>query len=404
MFSFTIHCKTFLSYYTYTTLISTKSPLFQAFMSENKDNNEMRRTASDTSHNSATSYNSESPLNVIPEPIQDEEGTTFFLLDVANEAEPINVESEAPVKLKSKKSKRRKGSDNEAENDNDNDDNNSVSSRSSRSSTNSSSSSVSAQVVIDHGSSIPRRLEKNGAAHLLRSGDDESESDYAFCYTPIRRESDADSVSNHQRRLLTSLHVEHGSSHLHMMEASSSHSQQDTDISAAENDGDDDLDDEEDNEIIHRDSLSRNNVNNIIQNDHLTPNNDNHINDSNRTRRRHHKHHHRNGKSSTGLARNGNRKDQLTNNKAMVTVYTEEDDDLVDEMPRGDRERMMRHNERNYRRHHHDAGFRRRSIPRRLHKRTQRVLQTNLQSQSWSRRESLQSNRHPGLSSEEALR
>jgi hypothetical protein len=91
------------------------------------------------------------------------------------------------------------------------------------------------------------------------------------------------------------------------------------------------------------------------------------------------------------------KKGDLANDKRMVTVYTEEDDDLVDEMPRGDRERMIRHN----RRHR----YRKRSVPRkRLHKQTQRVLQTNLQSHSWSRRESLQSIRHPGLSSEEALR
>ncbi|KAI8645616.1 hypothetical protein BD408DRAFT_360915 [Parasitella parasitica] len=368
-------------------------------MSENKENDELKRSISETSHNSAASFNSESPLNALPEPVQDEEGTTFFLLDVASETEPVNVEPEASAKAKSKRNKRKKGIDNEAEDENN--DNISVSSHSSKSSTDSSSSSVSAQVVIDHGSSIPRRLEKNGAAHLLRSGDDESESDYAFCYTPIRRESDTDSVSNHQRRLLNSLHTEHGSSHLHMMESCSLHSQQDTDISAAENDGDDDLDDEDEED---RNSLSRHNSNNRVKNDHMGADLNGRINHLNRTaRRRHHKHHHRNGKSSTGLARNGNRKDQLANSKAMVTVYTEEDDDLVDEMPRRDRERMMRHNERNYRRHNHDVGFRRRSIPRRLHKRTQRVLQTNLQSQSWSRRESLQSSRHPGLSSEEAL-
>ncbi|KAF1803269.1 hypothetical protein FB192DRAFT_1075853 [Mucor lusitanicus] len=372
-------------------------------MSENKDSNEMQRTTSETSHTSAVSYNSESPLNVIPEPVRDEEGTTFFLLDVANEAEPINVEE--PAKPKSRKSRRKRGSDNEQEGGEDG--NRSDSSHSSKSSTDSSSSSVSAQVVIDHGSSIPRRLEKNGAAHLLRSGDEESESDYAFCYTPIRRESDADSASNHhhqqQRRLLNSLHVDRGSSHLNMMEASSMHSsQQDTDLSAAENDGDDDLDDEEEEDgMVHRNALSRHDTSNTAQTD---PDYEGRANHANRTprRRHHHKHHH----SRNGKAASGSRKDHLANSKAMVTVYTEEDDDLVDEMPRGDRERMMRHNERNYRRHnhHHDAsGFRRRSIPRRLHKRTQRVLQTNLQSQSWSRRESLQSNRHPGLSSEEAL-
>lgn len=372
-------------------------------MSENRESDELQRKTSDLSHKSAASTNSESPLNVLPEPVQDEEGTTFFLLDVANEVEPVNIEPEVPARSKSKKNKRKKGPDNEAENgnadDHDNDDNSSVSSRSSKSSTDSSSSSVSAQVVIDHGSSIPRRLEKHGAAHLLRSGDDESESDYAFCYTPNRRESDADSVSNHQRRLLA-LHVDHGSSNLHMMESSPSYSQQNTDLSAAE---DDDLDDEEEDGSIHRDLLSRHSTSNSIQNDHHGSDHDDPMNDLNRTRRRHHRHHHRNGKSSARLTRDGDRKEQFADNKAMVTVYTEEDDDLVDEMPRGDRERMMRHNERSYRRHNHDAGFRRRSFPRRLHKRTQQVLQTNLQSQSWSRRESLQSNRHPGLSSEEAL-
>ncbi|KAI9276049.1 hypothetical protein BY458DRAFT_454486 [Sporodiniella umbellata] len=100
--------------------------------------------------------------------------------------------------------------------------------------------------------------------------------------------------------------------------------------------------------------------------------------------------------SETGAASSSNQSHKKKHEKSMVTVYTEEDEDLVDEMPRGDHERMMRHN----RRHR----YRKRSVPRkRLHKRTQRVLQTELQSQTWSRRESTQSNRHPGLSSEEAL-
>jgi hypothetical protein len=230
-------------------------------------------------------------------------------------------------------------------------------------------------------------MEKNGVAHLLRSGDDESESDYAFCYTPVRRESDADSATTqHQRRLLSE---HHASSHLNMMENSFSHSQQeDTDLSAADNDANDDED-----KVLQRKSISKGN---IITNDINTSENNDRT--SHRKRHRHHRHH-RNGKSATG----GSRKDMLANSKAMVTVYTEEDDDLVDEMPRGDRERMMRHNERNYRRDV-SAGYRRRLLPRRLHKRTQRVLQTNLQSHSWSRRESQQSNRHPGLSSEDALR
>ncbi|GAA5795183.1 hypothetical protein HPULCUR_000537 [Helicostylum pulchrum] len=300
---------------------------------------DMRRTASGSSHNSVTSTNSETPLNILPaEPVTDDQGTTFFLLDVNNEPIP-------PIPKKSKHHRSKRIS----EGDDDNSD-------SSHSSSSSSGSSVSAQVVIDHGGSIPRRLEKNGFAHLLRSGDDESESDYAFCYTPAsRRESDAESASN-SRRMVTP-------SHLHLMEPS--HSQpEETDLSAAENDGDDDLEQEE----ISRKPGS-------IQ----------------KERRRRHRHH--------------RRKDLLSDSKAMVTVYTEEDDDLVDEMPRGDRERMLRHNERSYRHSRNDEneGFRRRSIPRRLHKRTQRVLQSNLQSHSWSRRESLQSNRHPGLSSEEAL-
>lgn len=43
-----------------------------------------------------------------------------------------------------------------------------------------SSSSESAQVVIDHGSSLPRRLEKGFARHVFRSDNEESESDYAY--------------------------------------------------------------------------------------------------------------------------------------------------------------------------------------------------------------------------------
>ncbi|KAI8970790.1 hypothetical protein BDB01DRAFT_731425 [Pilobolus umbonatus] len=61
-----------------------------------------------------------------------------------------------------------------------------------------------------------------------------------------------------------------------------------------------------------------------------------------------------------------------------VTVYTEEADDLMDEMPRGDRELLLR------------------SKQRRKKKATE--------VQAWSRRESLsQKNRHPGLSSGEAV-
>lgn len=265
------------------------------------DNNgsPLHRSVSDVSLHSDTS---ETPLNAIPEPIQDGDGTTFFLLNVNDESssskKPINDDDEK-----------------------------------SDSSTDSSSSSVSAQVVIDHGSSIPRRMEKNGLGHLMRSGDDESESDYAFCYTPQRRESDAESITKR--------------THLNIMEPY----EHETDLSAAENDGDDDLDEDE---VRHGKKSKK--------------------------RRRHHKHH--KGK-------------HVSPRKGMVTVYTEEDDDLVDEMPTGDRERMLRHS---------DKFDRRRSLPRRLHKRTQRVLRTNLQSQSWSRRESLQSSRHPGLSSEDALK
>lgn len=310
----------------------------------------MRRSLSGSSHHSIDSASSETPLNILlAEPVTDEQGTTFFLLDVNNQEEP-------PVTKKSKHHRNKKTS----EGDDGSDSNNSSSS----SSSSSSGSSVSAQVVIDHGGSIPRRLEKNGLGQL----GDESESDYAFCYTPAsRRGSDADSVSNSGRLLKPS--------HLHLMEPGTSQPEE-TDLSAAENDGDDDLEQEE------------------VSNKPGSP--------THKGRRRRHRHH------KKAANRNGSsRKDLLADSKAMVTVYTEEDDDLVDEMPRGDRERMLRHNERNYRSRHEEEigeGFRRRSIPRRLHKRTQRVLQTNLQSHSWSRRESLQSNRHHGLSSDEALR
>ncbi|KAI7868213.1 uncharacterized protein EV154DRAFT_432195 [Mucor mucedo] len=312
--------------------------------------NDMRRTISGSSHRSVDSVNSETPLNILPpDQVTDDQGTTFFLLDVNNEEEPAAA---AP-----KKSKHHRSSKKTSEGDDGSDSNNSSSS----SSSSSSGSSVSAQVVIDHGGSIPRRLEKNGQLG------DESESDYAFCYTPAsRRGSDADSVSNSGRLLKPS--------HLRLIEPSTFQPEE-TDLSAAENDGDDDLEQEE------------------VSNKPGSP--------AHKERKRRHKHHRK------ATNRNGSsRKDILADSKAMVTVYTEEDDDLVDEMPRGDRERMLRHNERNYRSRHEEEigeGFRRRSIPRRLHKRTQRVLQTNLQSHSWSKRESLQSNRHPGLSSDEAL-
>lgn len=362
----------------------------------------MKGTASSSSDNSLNSATSETPFNIIPEPTYDQEGTTYFLLDVDSETPreerqpstspppPPSPSPPLPPSLptppKSKRHKSKKNYSGSEQDDN-----------SSTSSTDSSSSSVSAQVVIDHGSSIPRRMEKNGASHLLRSADDESESDYAFCYTPARHESDADSATlqQNQHRLLSSTE-HHTSSHLHTMEISSSHSQQDTDLSAAENDGKDDLNKDQ----LQRKSIPKSNMaDKRIDDIHASETNGrssdlrNH-NQSNRKRRRHHRHH-RNGKSTT----EGNRKEMLANNKAMVTVYTEEDDDLMDAMPRGDRERIMRHNERNYRRNV-SAGYR----PRRLHKRTQRVLQTNLQSHSWSRRESQQSSRHPGLSSEDALR
>jgi hypothetical protein len=250
-----------------------------------------------------SSLNSETPLTAIPEPLHEQDGTTFFLLDVETQGEPSE-------KKKGKKPMRT--SDNEKSDSSD-----------------SSSSSVSAQVVIDHGN-IPRRMNKN-VGHLMRSGDDESESDYAFCYSPTRRESDADSVT--KQRL-----PDH--SHLHITESYD----HETDLSAA------------DEEPAAK----------------------------KKAKRRRHKH--------------KTLRKHLSPRKGMVTVYTEEDDDLVDEMPTGDRERMLRHSERR-----HELDHRRRSIPRRLHKRTQKVLQTNLQSQSWSRRESLQSSRHPGLSSEDAL-
>lgn len=316
----------------------------------------MLRTISGSSHNSNNSANSQTPLNILPvEPVTDEQGTTYFLLDVDNNDEQQQQQQqneEEEEQTTTKKSKHRRKDSN---------DDNASDSSSSSSSNSSSGSSVSAQVVIDHGSSIPRRLEKNGFAHLLRSGDDESESDYAFCYTPVsRRDSDADSVNTNQRRSIQPSHLNH------LMEPSSQQEEDETDLSNADNDGDDDMDREE-----------------VAQKS------------AHKEKRRRHRH------RRTGT----HRKDMVSDSKAMVTVYTEEDDDLVDEMPRRDRERMMRHNERNYRHRHHDGEhYRRRSVPRRLHKRTQRVLQSNLHSHSWSRRESLQSSRHPGLSSEEALK
>lgn len=314
---------------------SLKHFIHESIMADNSKNNNSPQKEPPASP-SLDSVTSEKSLNAIPEPVEDTDGTTYFLLNVANEPEAVDKkEGKKPMH----------------HNDNNEEDDDDKSSVSSKSSTDSSSSSVSAQVVIDHGSSIPRRMEKNGLGNLMRSGDDESESDYAFCYSPLRRESDTDSISKQ-------------ASQLHVMAS------YDTDLSAADDhDGDDDLDEEEVEDMVRRHKAVS----------HTGGGKQKTYSTFERKRRRHHKHKHK----------------HLLPRKGMVTVYTEEDDDLVDEMPTGDRERMLRHSERNYRR---------RSIPRRLHKRTQRVLQTNLQSQSWSRRESLQSSRHPGLSSEVALK
>ncbi|KAI9484564.1 hypothetical protein BDB00DRAFT_854740 [Zychaea mexicana] len=218
---------------------------------------------------------------------------------------------------------------------------------SSSSSSSSSGSSVSAQVVIDHGNSLPRRLDKRIARRLVRSDNEESESDYAYSYTPRPEAGGAEE------------NVTHPCSQGEDAEGATQP------VSPT---------DREDDGIHHH------------------------------HHRQHHHHHHHQRKldNSTheGKPPQG------------MTVYTEEDDELMEEVPSwGDHERIRRHeedeeeglqenspydggDEGRAQRHHHQ---------RKPKKRINRLRQEDLHSHSWSRRESQQNVRRSGLTSEEAL-
>ncbi|KAF7726482.1 hypothetical protein EC973_008717 [Apophysomyces ossiformis] len=248
--------------------------------------------------------------------------TTYFLLDINTPTEEIP----------------------------DNGDNASVSSDSS---SNSSSSSVSAQVVIDHGSSLPRLLEKRGAGHLLRRRDDESESDYAYSLTSARRDHDM---------TISSDRAQHGANISTERRSSVGGSAGDS-IS---------LKNGEAGEF----SFDTSGKGKRPQWRSSTEHNENDSESIHRTRR--------------------------------MTVYMDEHEDLMDEIPSWDQERLRRQNVAHYisddKDDHYvnetDANL---SSRRKLKKKNLRALQADLQSHSWSRRESMEAHRHSGLSSDQAL-
>ncbi|KAI8393406.1 uncharacterized protein BYT42DRAFT_5272 [Radiomyces spectabilis] len=240
--------------------------------------------------------------------------------------------------------------------------------RSSKSSTASSSSSVSAQVVIDHGNTLPRRLEKSGAAHLLRPADDESESDYAYSYTAGHREVEPLSSTDRQYYTKTSTDDHDGSRPAFNTTNSSDADGRTTGAFSSQ----------KNTRQPFRQRESHNSRDQTVADEGDSRGSDNH------TYRKSNDHDNGNG---------------------LTTVYTEEQDDLMDEMPSWDQERLRHRKTIAYERTNdeNEHSYSPRAGHRRLDKRTQRVLQTDLQSHSWSRRESLQSNRDPGLSSDDAL-
>ncbi|KAI9008463.1 hypothetical protein CLU79DRAFT_512000 [Phycomyces nitens] len=306
-----------------------------------------------TSNSSAISVSSQTPLNANPsmaeslakeshndsidaisEPLT-QDNTTYFLLDIS-EPDPKddpNTQSDAE----------------------------SVSRRISRRSSDSSSSSVSAQVVIDHGGSLPRRLEKSRAARLLRTGDDESESDYTYSYVPVRHIPETGSPSGqHRRRRSTQMNLDQSIDNTRDDAEGSSRSAVETPSGS----------DKEDEDYHHH--------------------------------HRHRRHHRRRQRDPKDRHARRDRKGKG------VTVYTDEQEDLMDEMPSWDQERMRQQSNGNYQPSDediaHDHVHRDRSMRRRTKRKMQGLLQTDLHTHSWSRRESFQSNRDPGLSSDAALR
>lgn len=247
-----------------------------------------------------------SPHSTTAEPAPAED-TTYFLLDIEDDQQ-----------------ENRPGSALSAEHRSD-----SSSSRSSR-------SSVSAQVVIDHGNSLPRRLDKHIANHVFRSDNEESESDYAYSYA----------------------HHDHGDQGITPERSPSHHSAEAT--HAGEEDS-----------------------------------------------------YHLRSKDQKRATREGARSESYDadheNGKGVMTVYTEEDEDLAEEVPTWDQKRIREQQELSGEGHDHQPRAKRKRHARDVHhqrkmkRRLPKGINGDLHSHSWSRRESVQNLRRPGLSSEEAL-
>ncbi|KAL1926772.1 hypothetical protein VTP01DRAFT_5418 [Rhizomucor pusillus] len=242
-------------------------------------------------------------LNTEAEPA---ENTTYFLLDIEDDQQQERAGSTLSFEHSSDTS----------------------SSRSSR-------SSVSAQVVIDHGNSLPRRLDKHVANHVFRSDNDESESDYAYSYA---HHDHADKAMTPER-------------------------------SPSQRSGER-MQEEDSYQLTSKDQKR-------VSRDHI---------------------------------RNESYDADHENGKGVMTVYTEEDEDLAEELPTWDQERIREqqelssdvpddHHRPKQKRHAHDMHQHQRKMKKRLPK----GINADLHSHSWSRRESIQNLRRPGLSSEEAL-
>lgn len=267
----------------------------------------------------SSSFNSTSSQT----PLNDQRQQTFSPNTLNTEAEPAENTTYFLLDIEDDQQQERAGSTLSFEHSSD-----TSSSRSSR-------SSVSAQVVIDHGNSLPRRLDKHIANHVFRSDNDESESDYAYSYA---HHDHADQAMTPER-------------------------------SPSQRSGER-MQEEASYQLTSKDQKR-------VSRDHI---------------------------------RNESYDADHENGKGVMTVYTEEDEDLAEELPTWDQERIREqqelssdvpddHHRPKQKRHAHDMHQHQRKMKKRLPK----GINADLHSHSWSRRESVQNLRRPGLSSEEAL-
>lgn len=288
---------------------------------------DMRPSPSSTSAQSLNSSTSRTPLNNNSPPTNDsaattEDHTTYFLLDIEDEPPEDHVSQKS-----SKHSTCRRSS----------------------TTSDSSDSSVSAQVVIDHGSSAPRRFDKHIASHVFRSDNEESESDYAYSYrtTPpgmaehAHHDEEHDDTKDDRRIPSSSI-------------AAATSPRQETGFSNH------DIDAVRKSEVVPMDEAP--------------------------------------GSPSTTCP-------------GGLTVYTEEEEDLMEQVPSWDHERIRHETENDN--SPYDAGDESADPSRITHRENRkprkrphhhRLLQEDLHSHSWSRRESAHDQRKTGLSSDEALR